>query len=290
MKKHPNTPSDKQLDTLLQGWSEKQQPSSAELARLCDRVQEGLRNQPVVVAATPGWEGQRALRSRKLLVTLGAVAASVVLGFVLWNRRPEHAEPAFADAGSKASPAESSVTFESMAADFSNQVELIGKLEAAYQQPVAWFAESSQDLEVELEENVSGSNQTNQPQTWLLIRLALEPQPDPLVNRQPASAGPVHTPVWQVDMAVRDQQTAQLSSQDSAGEQIVVWPCLTQDGLVMVDTKFRLDGTQHTAGNQSHLMRPGSRTRLATVNGKYDLWQYVQVVNRTGQPEADGAL
>lgn len=229
---------------------------------------------------------------------LGALAASLLLVAIVWNwTRPAQPVVASSDSGKSSggtSETEPSELLPPVLPDFTQQIRLIKKLQAAYQQPLNWFAETRDDIQVGLDDERSEAD----GQPWLLIRISMSLPPESLA--QADHDGP---PVWQMDLAIRNEQVVQLASDTSGTQQLVVWPYLTEDGLVMIDTKFNLSvplesdhasvtqrrATAHVQGNESLLVRPGLRTRLATVRGErgeYDLWQYVQVVDPVRMPNS----
>ncbi len=86
-------------------------------------------------------------------------------------------------------------------------------------------------------------------------------------------------PNWQLDLAVRNQQTVNLMDRAQPDQQVMIWPTLTEDGLVMIDTRLDALGPLKADTNQSNLVRPGQPCRLLSGNRDYALWQYVEVVD-----------
>lgn len=263
--KSSSSPDDK-LDRLLQNWAAEQAPADEVLDALCQRVlstadqAKDQAGQAEPYRPTPAPQHDRAPRYLFWL----AVAASLMVVALVWNREADDPKqvPALAKTDARAP------------LDFTKQKQVMQKLLSIYDQPLVWVAESPDALQVELAQT---SEQVDDQQPWLLIRLTVEPQ-----RMETATSGlgeqSEAEPLWQMDLLVRSEQRVDLSGRKNLDEQLMVWPYMTEDGLVMIDTQFAGLGPMKTAGNQSNLVRPGSRTYLTSVNNQYAVCQYVDVI------------
>ena len=257
--------SDNKLDWLLQKWSQEQQPSTEQLDSLCQRVQASLAASTDHDLSSPITKPNAPFALRAAVSGL-ALAASLLVCVTCYQlikvQPPSHERTS--DSNNN--------RHRMVVADFTNQKQLMEKLQAIYDQPLLWIAETGDKLQVEVDDP-STLDATASSDPWLLIRLAVERQ-----SSSNADNSYSEKPLWQIDLVVRNEQTVRLTGTSNQSEQLQVWPCLTQDGLVMVDTQYESLGPVKTKSNQTNLMRTGSRTRLNSLDDEYALWQYVEVV------------
>lgn len=268
MKANSNTP-DNNLNRLLQQWSSEQQPSTEQLNALCQRVQSSLASTDLSSSVVQAIEQEKSIERQRysfasrVALTLLSLSAVVLICLTLWSRSTKTEDVLLAGVEQGRESSEM--------VEFGHQKELIEKLQSFYAEPLMWIAESSEDVVVELGVVELASDST---QPWLLIRLAVERRD---MN---ATEGANQKPLWQIDLAVRNEQTVLLTDPANLNGQINVWPCLTDDGLVMVDTRFTSLGPVMAQGNQTNIMRPGSRTQLNSPEDPYVIWQYVELVQK----------
>lgn len=262
--KSSSSPDDK-LDRLLQNWAAEQAPADEVLDALCQRVlstADQAKDQSVQVVPYRPTPAPLHSRAPRYLFWL-AVAASLMVVALVWNRGADPKQvPALAKTNARTRQ------------DFTKQKQVMQKLLSIYDQPLVWVAESPDAVQVELAQT---PEQVDDQQPWLLIRLTVEPQRMETTTSRLGEQSEAE-PVWQMDLLVRSEQRVDLSGGENLDEQLMVWPYMTEDGLVMIDTQFAGLGPMTTAGNQSNLVRPGSRTYLTSVNNEYAVCQYVDVI------------
>lgn len=263
--KSSSSPDDK-LDRLLQTWAAEQAPPGEALDALCQRVLSTAdQAKDYWVQVQPYRPTPAPLHSRapRYLFWLAAAAGLMVVAWV-WNRGADDPKqvPALAKTDARTP------------LDFTKQKQVMQKLLSIYDQPLVWVAESRDALQVGLAQT---PDQVGGPQPWLLIRLTVEPQRTETTTSRLGEQSQAE-PLWQMDLFVRSEQRVDLSGGENLDEQLMVWPYMTEDGLVMIDTQFAGLGPMKTAGNQSNLVRPGSRTYLTSVNNQYAVCQYVDVI------------
>ncbi len=274
------------LDKLLQQWAVGIQPPPQEIQKFSLRLHESVQAdlmRPLETALPP----DRALRGRgsfpystAMASSLAIVACMLLAVGVTWLRFDEKSQVAqLAEATTSHSGivnGDRASQQPLIATPFQKQRLLIEQLQSVYQEPLLGFAESRDNLVVAIDDRMLDANKVPGADTWLLIRLSVERKSQP--GTVAAYGGGV---VWQMDVALRDQQLFTTLEDENDSADLSVWSCVAEDGLVLVDTRFQLSTPVRLAGNESHLVRPGLRIQIAQSDDLV-LWQYVEVMHRQG--------
>ncbi|MFO1066066.1 MAG: hypothetical protein U0892_19575 [Pirellulales bacterium] len=282
-----SNPSEHPIDALLKEWADSQQPEARVFDALAGRIGAAASKPADVSAEQAGGAakvevarrfGRRALGTA---ATILALAASILIGIVLRHDGATNSQGTSLSESGKGAHVSTEPRFEwpqqIVRADFNRQRQLIEKLTSISKQPLAWLAETDEELQVEFEE-VDEDSKLSTRQPWLLVRLAVERRPIERSDVDGAMTIADPSPFWQVDLAVHSEERVTVAGKNGTSSTVVLWTCMTEDGLVMVDTQYRLDGHPSATDNQTHLMRPGTRTRLAQLDEQYELWQYIDVM------------
>ncbi len=281
-----------QLDKLLQKWASKNQPPLNDVSAFTQRLHESLEAKagpPPDLSFLPDRQSadSGSFRLSSARTSLFAVVACMLLAVgMLWLlndadlRLSQSARTSTTDTaivnGSTAPQQPSTVN------SFRKQRLLFEQLQSIYQEPLLGFAESPEDLVIAFDERspderTLDAGAVSDSDTWLLIRLSVERQFRP--GTVAAHDGGV---VWQMDVALRDQQLFTTAGDEDDRTDLSVWSCVAEDGLVLVDTRIQLSAPVRLAGNESHLVRPGLRIQIAELDDDLVLWQYVELMHRQG--------
>lgn len=236
------------LDQLLRQGLDHREPSDEHLAELTSRIQLELRSQ------TTSTRSAETVRLRAWSGVL-SVAASLLVGIFLW--RNSTVPPNLNDKMVSPSP---------VAAFGVNQSLVFGEMQRVFDQRLAWVAETGQDVLMEVD-----SEETETEGPLLCIRLTL-------ASKSNSESGEEGRKVWEMDVIVRNEQTVRIGAADSI-PQLVLWPFLTEDGKVLVETQFNLTVPNETNHRSTCLLTPGLTEEQAVVDASFVFSQRVVLLN-----------
>ncbi len=238
----------KSIDERLRTWSRDQELSAEQvenlvqstLARLSDTSDKSDRSDEVLVELPA--RAQADSRQGVLAALLVLAASLLIMGIWRFNDRQSRlrraAERIAADHAAKETNTKGRL---SSIEEETNRGRLFASINRDFDSRLAWLAETSDDLKFELTES---KTETNEP--LIFIRLALaddSPKPAAFDSKRKY-----------VDLIVRNDQSVVLM-QRANSPQILVWPHLTEDGKLLVESELRTAaGT--TLANQTILVSP----------------------------------
>ena len=237
------------LDQLLIRCAESRAPSDEHLELLTNRIQRELRNH---VAPKQSFTH----RSFRTWAGILATAASIIIALTVWKYAATPLSQVVVKQNEAGLPQSSTTAF------VSRQTALFGQLQSVFDQRLAWVAESSQDVLFEIE---SDAIETKGP--LMCIRLALATKPIEATTAEGQK-------VWELDVIVRSEQTVRIGGIASSPE-LVLWPFVTDDGKVLVESQFNLPtplGFQHS---QTTLLSPDEQAEQGVLDPNYVLSQSV---------------
>ncbi len=77
---------------------------------------------------------------------------------------------------------------------------------------------------------------------------------------------------------VPSEQTVRIEGSDSRPA-LTLWPYVTADGLVMIDTSIGSTTNQDFAASYSEVLAPGTETKTSAPGGKYVMTQRVEYLD-----------
>ena len=147
-----------------------------------------------------------------------------------------------------------------------NQSLVFEEMQRVFDQRLAWVAETGKDILLEVD-----SEETNPQAPLLCIRLTLASKS----NRDFGAEG---GKVWEMDLIVRSEQTVRIGTDDS-NTQLVLWPFLTDDGKVLVETQFNLTVPNEINHRSTRLLSPGLSEEIGDVDASFVFSQKVVLLN-----------
>jgi hypothetical protein len=252
------------LDQLLRQSLERREPSHEHLADLTRRIQLELQSQTTSKrTAVSG-------RHRPWSKTTLAVAASLLVGILFWrnsmvppnqiSNKPLDASPPSVMLNDKVASPRPGVSFGV------NQSLVFEEMQRVFDQRLAWVAETDQDILMEVD-----SEKTDSQRPLLCIRLTL-------ASKSNREFGAVGGKVWEMDLIVRSEQTVRIGAGDST-TQLVLWPFLTDDGKVLVETQFNLTAPNEVNHRSTCLLSPGLTEEIGDVDASFVFSQRVVLLN-----------
>ncbi len=255
---NPNDPPNP-LDQLLSRCLDRREPSDEHLADLTSQIQLKLRSQTTATRSSesfqlPAWSG------------ILTIAASLLVGMFVWRNSMV---PPTQISSKTFETSRQSVSFDTNAASPTavasfgvNQALVFEEMQRVFDQRLAWVAETGQDILMEVD-----SEESDSQRPLMCIRLSL-------ASKSNSESGAVGRKVWEMDVIVRSEQTVRIGTDEST-PQLVLWPFLTDDGKVLVETQFNLaapDGVNHRS---TILLSPGLTEDQGVVDARFVFSQKV---------------
>lgn len=258
------SPEHEPIDRLIERCLAQRAPSNEHIEALTKKIQQELLRQPEVKQPPP------VHRTSKAWVGAAAIAASFFIGVVLWKWfSPASLDSQAGQSLTVASVSESIVAGSSMSAanqQLDRRKALFVEMQRVFDQQVAWIAESPSDLQFEVDSNLVGEQKP-----LLCIRLTLS---------EPANAASEARTLWEMEVIVRSEQTVRIGDDPTAPE-LVLWPFMTEDGKVFVDTQINLSEPFGLTNNQSRLLNLGVHDQQQ-LNANFVLSQSVELLSAPG--------
>lgn len=271
---------DRQLDKLLQQWATKSTSASAgRLANLNDRIVASLTEsvEPSVLAKqqhdqTAPTQGHPVFQYRP--ANQGRWASGFVVGVVVTTLLSAGLVLLQSNRSVVLPVSDGPPEYAWLHKDqLQNKAVLLSEMEALFDRPLTWLAETDDRITFSLTEQ-SNQSTTVRDEDRLAVRVVVE--------RRTAGSGDWQ-PAWAMDVVSCSEEMISLNPQGTEGHQLRLWMYRLPDGMVAVDSEFQLPGTESVLAAASELHSNDRPVQVFTShnNGtEFRVFQSVAVLNR----------
>jgi hypothetical protein len=252
--------SDEKLDSLLRSWSQNHSVSEKHLNVLIRQVVDNT-----VSANNASVQLKAPYRAdRRLIFACFAVAASLLLGTVIWFKLGD----GNADQLAEKLPSDKGAWLELVG----RQSQLLNEYQNLFGDEVAWIAESEQLSDVGL--RTRSSAEKSSESRYLVIRLRVQ-------ARQ--TTGGDWNDVQFVNLLVEEQQLVQIPAMASLAGPLTLWTYPLGDNLVAVDLECHFESESRGSIESDSILHLGDSVRVGTFKRdgvEYRLDQTIDFVTR----------